>query len=71
MLWASKKNDFKSADPNPYELGGTSKALGPFCMIWTQRPNPPTPISLLANRSWGGDVVYTNRFIMRDAWHIG
>jgi len=45
-----KKNDFKSADPNPYELGGTSKALGPFCMIWTQTPNPPLPFARPPNR---------------------
>ena len=33
MLWASKKNDFKSAEANPYEWGGTSKALAGFCMF--------------------------------------
>jgi len=33
MLWASKKNDFKSVGGNSYELGGTSKALGENSMF--------------------------------------
>ena len=46
-----KKNDFKSAGANPYELGGTSKALGENSMflalggVSTQRPNPPPSLA--------------------------
>ena len=42
---------FKSAGANPYELGGTSKALGENSMFWalggvsTQRPNPPPSLA--------------------------